>query len=656
MEFVKKSGSVTDISIPEGNVIRITDKQTGDILWEKKRKDIYADPPVTERYPLYVIGTKAETRSSGAEANSDGWRMCGIPEGYRIINLAEGFIIKTEAGTYVCGNIDITYAQAYRLQTELNLYTVPTLKEEYADLVRAVNGMCYSANNINRIYEHYFFWLDKYGKLSTAFTATDGYGANFPKGHGVSFNGDSSSHFLTKPDYLIFPEQSGAAKLYEKNSRLDMYVKYSNFMLRWNNANLASINIKKILETFQGTRYKDYSRIILTEDGKIIQALTTIITSPPINEIKTGINNIKNIWSDNNSSFIQDESNNLYVCGSFGNSTYSEFTYIGNYDIKKLLQAGSATVILTNRGELYYQGQCASIPAMATQVNEFTQIYPRYIFHDVHLESTDMAALIKHVQPSTPSEPIPEENLYPYLFIKITKQNGEVYYSHSHGWKQNKFVPEIFYYEHIDNGKVVNGGYMQTTANSWESKITGSYPNLNIDFEVVPNFKPLLEVGDTLTALYTMGNPYLGGEKTAQEVPDAQWIFNPLTVRTEGVSSKGEYICLDTSTIYSGPNVWLKYVAPEGFIELSSYTGSTVTVTAIKDPSIYVASVAAFDAASGTRYPVENCPYLKGEIGLRIASDSLEYIPDGVNDEYEIENASKGQKQPMTLIQFYTHR
>ena len=37
MEFVKKSLNVTDILIPEGDVIRITDKQTGSILWEKKK-------------------------------------------------------------------------------------------------------------------------------------------------------------------------------------------------------------------------------------------------------------------------------------------------------------------------------------------------------------------------------------------------------------------------------------------------------------------------------------------------------------------------------------------------------------------------------------------------------------------------------------------
>ena len=134
MEFIKKSGNVTDVQIPEGNVIRITDKATGDILWEKAKKDIYADPPVKERYPLYVIGANAETRSEGAEANSDGWRICTMPEGYRIINMEEGFIIKTEQGTYVCGAVDITYEQAYYqpYQIYLNNYDTPTLKEEYS--------------------------------------------------------------------------------------------------------------------------------------------------------------------------------------------------------------------------------------------------------------------------------------------------------------------------------------------------------------------------------------------------------------------------------------------------------------------------------------------------------------------------------------------
>ena len=37
MEFIKKSSSVTDIVIPEGDVIRITEKDTGRVLWEKKR-------------------------------------------------------------------------------------------------------------------------------------------------------------------------------------------------------------------------------------------------------------------------------------------------------------------------------------------------------------------------------------------------------------------------------------------------------------------------------------------------------------------------------------------------------------------------------------------------------------------------------------------
>ena len=35
MEFVKKSSSVIEVKIPEGDVIRITDKASGDVLWEK---------------------------------------------------------------------------------------------------------------------------------------------------------------------------------------------------------------------------------------------------------------------------------------------------------------------------------------------------------------------------------------------------------------------------------------------------------------------------------------------------------------------------------------------------------------------------------------------------------------------------------------------
>ena len=35
MEFVKKSKSVIDVKIPEGDVIKITDKKTGDVLWER---------------------------------------------------------------------------------------------------------------------------------------------------------------------------------------------------------------------------------------------------------------------------------------------------------------------------------------------------------------------------------------------------------------------------------------------------------------------------------------------------------------------------------------------------------------------------------------------------------------------------------------------
>ena len=175
---------------------------------------------------------------------------------------------------------------------------------------------------------------------------------------------------------------------------LNIYGKYSQFMLQWQQISLKSgIEIKKILETFQGINAKETSRVILTADGRIIQASTSGTYNG--SEITTGIENIKNIWSDNTASFIQDEQNDLYVRGSFVGTAYSDFVQVGNYDVKKLLQAGNAVVILTKEGELYYAGQCTSIPAMSAQVNEFTQIYPQYLFYDVHLESADMAALIK---------------------------------------------------------------------------------------------------------------------------------------------------------------------------------------------------------------------------------------------------------------------
>ena len=346
-------------------------------------------------YPLYVIGSKAEVRSEGAEADSEGWRKSRIPEGSRIINMSEGFIIKTKAGTYVCGNIDITLEQYQALQTSLNYYEVPTLKEEYADLVNAVNGWVYSANAYNNETEHYFFWQDKDGLLRRQYTATDGYGANWGNKRQVFLNHGTVGDFNDEYDYyLIYPEQTGAIVFYTVAPDVQMYIKYGSYMLKWQMCSISpDINIKKIIETFQGISARESSSVILSTDGRIIQVSTSGTYNKK--ELETGIENIKNIWSTRYTAFIQDESNNLYVRGTFGEDTYSEFTQIGSYDVKKLLQAGNAVVILTKDGELYYAGQCASIPAMSNQANEFTQIYPQYSFYDVHLESADMAALIK---------------------------------------------------------------------------------------------------------------------------------------------------------------------------------------------------------------------------------------------------------------------
>ena len=309
--------------------------------------------------------------------------------------MSEGFIIKTKAGTYVCGNIDITLEQYQALQTSLNYYEVPTLKEEYADLVNAVNGWVYSANAYNNETEHYFFWQDKDGLLRRQYTATDGYGANWGNKRQVFLNHGTVGDFNDEYDYyLIYPEQTGAIVFYTVAPDVQMYIKYGSYMLKWQMCSISpDINIKKIIETFQGISARESSSVILSTDGRIIQVSTSGTYNKK--ELETGIENIKNIWSTRYTAFIQDESNNLYVRGTFGEDTYSEFTQIGSYDVKKLLQAGNAVVILTRDGELYYAGQCASIPAMSVQVNEFTQIYPQYSFYDVHLESTDMAALIK---------------------------------------------------------------------------------------------------------------------------------------------------------------------------------------------------------------------------------------------------------------------
>lgn len=355
-------------------------------------------------HPLYVIGANAEVRSEGAEADSNGWRICKIPEGERIINLSEGFIVKTEAGTYVCGSVDISYEQAYKLQTNLNYYDVPTLKEEYVGLVHAVNGAAYAYNLkndsiLNRTTTYYFFWLDEEGMFRQHFTATEGYGPAWTGGHSIYFN-QPYGDFYAQNNSLIFPEQTGAEFLYGADV-LYMFTKMSisRYWLEWNQKNVSpDISIKKIIETFQGTPVLNayngqYSRLVLTEDGRLI------IYSVGANEreLETGIENIKNAWSNQTLAFIQDYNNNLYARGNLFGTTYSEFTNIGTFDIKKLLQTGNATVILTNDGKLYYAGQCASIPAMAEQTSNFIQIYPRYVFHDVHLESTDMAALIKYI-------------------------------------------------------------------------------------------------------------------------------------------------------------------------------------------------------------------------------------------------------------------
>ena len=59
MEFVKKSATVTDIVIPEGNVIKIHEKETGRVLWEKglRAEKITSGLPNTNLWSCFDTGS-----------------------------------------------------------------------------------------------------------------------------------------------------------------------------------------------------------------------------------------------------------------------------------------------------------------------------------------------------------------------------------------------------------------------------------------------------------------------------------------------------------------------------------------------------------------------------------------------------------------------
>ena len=390
-----KFAEVTDITIPQGEVIKIEETSgLKRVLWEKKR--VFAS--------VYAIGSNASQWSGGASPDSQGFYPINIPSAYKLLEHVSGFGAKVNGGGYYfCGVKSFKNSKSGAASTMIETVSTPekmTVGSENVNQVLYVplshytwtatstnplkkneqtyNGylllICYGGNKIKalgsnvRLFYNYeasgtsnTSWYSSHSESITISNASELVFYKFPQQHVPTVNLNSGVYFLADDGasvWNVYSESNHKWAFVKKNaSSVGLDYKavklFQPYNLVSNGSTLGNAASKNPL-----FRYLSESKLLDNDASNF------------------SMGTIKDAWVYKTTAYVQTSNNRLYE-----KKGTASWELLGDFDIKKLLMISESNMLLlTQEGKLYHKG--TSITGITDAHTEITQIYPSVSIYD----------------------------------------------------------------------------------------------------------------------------------------------------------------------------------------------------------------------------------------------------------------------------------
>ena len=431
LSFDPQTGSFSGTPVGTGEYTIPVTVQTN---YGKDTKDVILD--IVHTYPVYVIGTQAETWSEGAEVDEYGFRQLNMPEVYKLEQHPLGFGAKTASGEYyACGVSGIANSKQTDSTKNIVIKTVPGLISPAAftldsrDSSKKIDKVVFlrpfyyhkwsagtSPNSFDIIYtKDTVLYILRF--TDGTFSYRENYIATYYKNNGSSASYGHPTPLLNNSNlpssriYLMaepvnnpnYPYSHGCSvtPFVARKNNGDLYIQYLTYSNEdtsyeaLGEKTLSCNPIKlftgySVIPTYATLSHGDYGKSVYT--APLFQYLSEdkLLDNDPSNFT---LGTIKDAWVYRRIAYVITEDNELYE-GSISSKTL-QWVLHGVFNIKKLeIYYEKAVFFLTKDGKLYHKGQALSLGELIIDEHtEFTQIFPECYFHDFTFNGNTLTVL-----------------------------------------------------------------------------------------------------------------------------------------------------------------------------------------------------------------------------------------------------------------------
>ena len=311
-----------------------------------------------DTYPIYVKGTYATSWSKNAAADADGFRAIDMPFASRLVTLYKGFGARTDDNRwYICADDTSGKNWGYASFSSGN-----TPKEFPVENIVDMSTGGYYPGNL------YFAYLtsDCTKVLSRKLSS-------------------STAHYTSTRMKIVKISQSYSGGFCSLASDGKMYIARGSFDGDTPSLEIPvnALDIKQIMINDVGNDNIKTEPYFLTSSGELYQGTEHVSFSGRIKSIYGSTSSIEDV-------FVVTEDNLLYAKGYNGSyslglsqnsKVYDDFTFVGEFNVKKIEKRSNSCYLLTEDGKLYHSGTYSSV--VCGKHKNFTQVFPDKVFHDI---------------------------------------------------------------------------------------------------------------------------------------------------------------------------------------------------------------------------------------------------------------------------------
>ena len=338
---------------------------------------------VREAAKAYIVGSQAKKWSNDAEEDENGVRALPMPKSYNLYNTGiQSFTARSVDGNiYACGEIYTPLEPIptnSKKATNKTIYNTPTVLDDgyteraVVDLSQSYNISSGSITGYDFDRRVYLFRVKDSQNVLLAYDAVERTEYYSGGGNNSAYMDTPEKHLIQvyKEDAPLETCSAGYAISDSKSKQFIINGVPTDTPTGYSKQNV-SFTVNEICSKYIRANNKGgnpYIYVLNNSDTGEIYCLTNSSLNA---DKKYSLENVRDFWSDGNYVFAVTNDNKLYVKGINSNGilglgygitdTNDDFSFVGNFDVKKIEIIGSSFVILlTNDGKLYHTGKVVS--------------------------------------------------------------------------------------------------------------------------------------------------------------------------------------------------------------------------------------------------------------------------------------------------------